>query len=568
MAVTSVKLEQVVYPLLGIAAYWAWSSAVMITSGIWPESPAGPAQLDWLANVTSHCAALAVLSLLLGRLRPQIRRERWGWGCTALIALGTVLVAVGNGLTEAAPLTVAGSACSGLGTAGALLFWASALMAVERKDVQHLILAGSIIVALVVTVLILCLPPAPGTLLCIALPFAITLCRRGENGGRSGQVAAETASDDVWVPGREETESTKTPSRTHVQHLQGNAVPQAADCAPSTRSSEAIGTPASTSAKPTVRKERFLELTSLYLCCFIMALAAGMYQSSSGQGAQAGSIEQWRTLYASVCILMCAAVYLDVRLSSTRLSHLFSRLIVPLIAGGLLIIAAVGDDSNRWGGVPMQTGYHLFLIYIYTQFAVLGRTSSQPLSTFARGTVAIDVGLLAGYAFMAFAGNVADDGMRSVILAVVYLLLLVGVLLFPNVIASVAERNRRRARLVIAEQDEAASANPSSRQAADGETVAEWTSGGGATSGPHNPDATAPGAALSKSELAAFAAGLGLSPREQEVLEHLLRGRTLPAIASEAHLSYNTVKTHVSHIYQKAAVHTRDELIDLLEKRA
>lgn len=514
MAVTSVKLEQVVYPLLGIAAYWTWSSAVMITSGIWPESPAGPAQLDWLANVLSHCLALAVLSLLIRRVGAQVRRKSWGLACAALIALGTILVALGNGLPEAAPLTVVGSVCSGLGTAGALLFWASTLMAIERKDVQHLILAGSIIVALVVTVLILCLPPAPGTLLCIVLPFAITLC--GREGDDHGDRPAGSDADDP------------EPSR-----------PLPAEDA-SRR----------TDAKPAVRKERFLELTSLYSCCFIMALAAGMYQSSSGQGAQAGSIEQWRTLYASVCILMCAAVYLDVQLSSTRLSHLFSRLIVPLIAGGLLIIAAVGDDSNRWGGVPMQTGYHLFLIYIYTQFAVLGRTSSQPLSTFARGTVAIDVGLLAGYAFMAFAGNVADDGMRSVILAVVYLLLLVGVLLFPNVIASVSQRNRHRARLVIAEQDEAAG------NQADGTSPLPGT------------DAIAQGAALSKSQLAAFAAGLGLSPREQEVLEHLLRGRTLPAIASEAHLSYNTVKTHVSHIYQKAGVHTRDELIDLLEKSA
>ena len=44
-------------------------------------------------------------------------------------------------------------------------------------------------------------------------------------------------------------------------------------------------------------------------------------------------------------------------------------------------------------------------------------------------------------------------------------------------------------------------------------------------------------------------------------------GRTLQSIGNETFLSYNTVKTHVSHIYQKTGVHSRDELIDLLDER-
>lgn len=518
MAATPVKLDTVVYPLFGIAAYWAWSSAVMITSGIWPEGSAGHGQIDWLANATSHCVALAMLSLFMERLSPLVSSKRWEIGCAALISLGTVLVVLGAKTTALPLIAVAGSVSSGIGTAGALLFWASALMAIERADMRHFVLAGSIIVALIGTVLILCLPPLAGSLLCIALPFAIVLCAR-EDGGPSVDSAPNAAGFD-----------------------QTEAAAPAAPAVPAV--------PASPAA-PEKRHARIWELASLYLCCFIMALAAGMYQSSSAQSDPGGPIDQWRTLYASVCILVSAAVYLDVRLSTTRLSHLFSRLIVPLIAGGLLIIAVVGDDPNGWGGVPMQTGYHLFLIYIYTQFALLGRTSRLPLSTFARGTVAIDVGLLAGCLFMTFAGDVADDGMRGVILAVVYLLLLIGVLLFPNVIASVTQRSQQRARILIAEQG----------ALDDGAVQQKLAEGGGAgQSGGDQTDA------LSKPTLHAFAKRLGLSPREQEVLEHLVRGRTLPAIASEAHLSYNTVKTHVSHIYQKAGVHTRDELIDLLEK--
>lgn len=58
----------------------------------------------------------------------------------------------------------------------------------------------------------------------------------------------------------------------------------------------------------------------------------------------------------------------------------------------------------------------------------------------------------------------------------------------------------------------------------------------------------------------------GLTPRECEVLPLLAHGRTQPNIAKELFLSTETVKVHVRHIYEKAGVHSRDELIDLAQK--
>ncbi len=56
-----------------------------------------------------------------------------------------------------------------------------------------------------------------------------------------------------------------------------------------------------------------------------------------------------------------------------------------------------------------------------------------------------------------------------------------------------------------------------------------------------------------------------LSTREEEILEYLVRGRSAKSIASEEHITYNTVKTHMSHIYLKLGVHTREELIRIVE---
>lgn len=61
---------------------------------------------------------------------------------------------------------------------------------------------------------------------------------------------------------------------------------------------------------------------------------------------------------------------------------------------------------------------------------------------------------------------------------------------------------------------------------------------------------------------AAFARAIGLTPREAEIFLLLARERSMPRIAHELVLAEGTVKTHVRHIYQKADVSRRQELID------
>lgn len=65
----------------------------------------------------------------------------------------------------------------------------------------------------------------------------------------------------------------------------------------------------------------------------------------------------------------------------------------------------------------------------------------------------------------------------------------------------------------------------------------------------------------------AVAAERGLSPRESEVLLLLAQGRSRAFIQSELFLSDGTVKTHIRHIYQKLDVHSKQELISLIQSR-
>jgi DNA-binding NarL/FixJ family response regulator len=58
-----------------------------------------------------------------------------------------------------------------------------------------------------------------------------------------------------------------------------------------------------------------------------------------------------------------------------------------------------------------------------------------------------------------------------------------------------------------------------------------------------------------------------LSAREIDVLQRMVRGESNRAIAVALHVSENTVKTHVSHIFAKLAVQSRAEAVVVALRR-
>lgn len=63
-----------------------------------------------------------------------------------------------------------------------------------------------------------------------------------------------------------------------------------------------------------------------------------------------------------------------------------------------------------------------------------------------------------------------------------------------------------------------------------------------------------------------YAETYGLTNREIDVLRLYARGHSKASIADSLHLSENTVRNHVKRIYGKVGVHTRDELLAMLNE--
>ncbi|MDD9155686.1 response regulator transcription factor [Aliivibrio sp. S4TY2] len=57
-----------------------------------------------------------------------------------------------------------------------------------------------------------------------------------------------------------------------------------------------------------------------------------------------------------------------------------------------------------------------------------------------------------------------------------------------------------------------------------------------------------------------------LTKKERKVLHLLLDGMNNYEISEQCHISINTVKTHISNVYKKFNIHSRNELLQLIEK--
>lgn len=64
----------------------------------------------------------------------------------------------------------------------------------------------------------------------------------------------------------------------------------------------------------------------------------------------------------------------------------------------------------------------------------------------------------------------------------------------------------------------------------------------------------------------AFAAHYGLTKREHAVMELWVKGHTTAFIEEQLCVSKHTVKTHVTHIYEKTGVNSKESLILLFEQ--
>ena len=280
-----------------------------------------------------------------------------------------------------------------------------------------------------------------------------------------------------------------------------------------------------------------------------------------------------------VCCCITAVALIAVSQGGLRLDiELLYRYCLPFSVLGMLLLLVAPDRSGALAGA-LVTGASLFLqvLVILKVTESTQQTGASPLLAFSVGQ-----GLIGSVVFSGNAGGRAASELPGAGEAVLPLACAIGVFaLFYLLVLTTDGLARRVAKLEGARKtgDEDGATSPDASgdgrpspqvatagtKAASASTIFAGASSPAAAAAASTPADAASAEAL---RLDSFAQTLGLTPREAEVCRYLVQGRSLPFIAEQLYVTAGTVKTHAIHIYRKAGVTSKQELISLFGESA
>lgn len=531
--------------VFGSACLWAWGFLAYLSPVLIPaERPVGGVGIEVGFFVSQGAVVVAAVAIVLALRKRSVAVGRGVLlVCASLLALASALLPLTVAIDAPWPLVGCGAIC---GVAGTLLgcVW-GARYSLESRDVSAVVMV-SFLVAYGIYFAIL--------LLYVATPFVVA--------AQVVVVFLPLASWGLWFW-----------DASARSGLAPEVFPSSA------LSTDIAGSPGSSGKAPGEVTAGSRELHALpWRSLGVIAVAAlvGNVMASVIMGT---SYEGADSLYPGgialcACIATMALVPLTAERTAFSVAQLY-RITVTFSVVGLVAILVLGAAAVPVGGALVQGCTLFFQPLVYVVVTRSTRLQGlSPLVAFGVGQALISAVVLAG--------NLAGKLLFQVAGETPLLLSAVcgaGVLaLFFMAVARAAqvgeEGNEEKdggteemeAETRGADRVKAAAAGRGSSGVAAGERLFE---DGGTTEAATLPngDCAAGVGAQGEDSAAVFARAVGLTARETEILSLLVRGRTLPYIANELFVTTGTVKTHVRHIYEKALVNNRQELLDKMEAR-
>lgn len=531
--------------VLGSACLWAWGFLAYLSPVLIPaERPVGGVGIEVGFFVSQGAVVVAAVAIVLALRKHSVAVGRGVLlACASLLALASALLPLTVAIDAPWPLVGCGAIC---GVAGTLLGCAwGARYSLESRDVSAVVMV-SFLVAYGIYFAIL--------LLYVATPFVVA--------AQVVVVFLPLASWGLWFW-----------DASARSGLAPEVFPSSA------LSTDIAGSPGSSGKAPGEVTAGSRELHALpWRSLGVIAVAAlvGNVMASVIMGT---SYEGADSLYPGgialcACIATMALVPLTAERTAFSVAQLY-RITVTFSVVGLVAILVLGAAAVSVGGALVQGCTLFFQPLVYVVVTRSTRLQGlSPLVAFGVGQALISAVVLAGNLVGKLLFQMAGE--TPLLLSAVCG---AGVLaLFFMVVARAAqvgeEGNEEKdggteeteAETRGADRVKAAAAGRGSSGVAAGERLFE---DGGTTEAATLPngDCAAGVGAQGEDSAAVFARAVGLTARETEILSLLVRGRTLPYIANELFVTTGTVKTHVRHIYEKALVNNRQELLDKVEAR-
>lgn len=502
--------------LLGWGLLTAWG-LVSLTLEIAPI-PGGVAALNAFTSLASLVGCLLVLACGRITARKRVRNRSaardagrlpmrlvWGLACaTSAFSLANQIIL---GLQAPTALAIAAQAGASLAYIGLMYLWFRAYVPLDPQQVEEGAIWSTALCAVIF--LAATLLPYPAALaLCIALPPASAACL--SLASRPHAAALET----------------RLPIGTAPTEIPGSCPSPAPHASPDLPSD-----PSHTAMLATA--------LGVVACGLVFGLPTNL------AGLTAAGTHPALVRLGNLGGLALAAVLALWYVTSARridLSSLF-RMLYPLAAVSLFLTALPNAVASALGLGLAMAGQWALYVFIWIN-AVEGccTVGEQTPAKFAQARISFDTGgMLAGCLGMLLPTIVRAEESEMVIPLVLFGALTVFALVNAFVFRSGSTHDPNA--------DPAHTSNPAlsrSPQPAPSNTE-------GALS------------ALARTRAERLARSYGLSERESQILERLLRGHSTAAIRNELAIAKGTVDTYIQRIYRKCGVHARQELVDLAE---
>lgn len=465
------------FGFIGVSLYASW----LFLSYLNPQAPPGQLlALPWMPSAQLSMVLVATVALALGWLVSDFLITNNGKKTLLAIAVccgpfaGLAPLFADWGLTEYSFIPWA---LAGFGYAALLLLWSTLLITMEHKQILFF-LSAAVIVGAAVYIFATSSLPMAAMLITAALPILSAVCfvlsldtRRQIIGRERAGIVVSAAESDEKDP-------------INWRHI--------AD-------------------------------TLTYTPC----LGIGVYCVMHDLGYPANIV-----CVGIATMVSCAVLLVDTQWHNRITSKMQLKCFLPLAA---LTVFPLSFTSGVAEVVFVFLLFAVFMLSLVTNYSAISLCvrvfELSPIRVFAYGRAFNLLGVLAGYAFAAFAFSdmmAAGNGVGTI--------LAFSGLIFVFILA---------ATFVLEDY------YPVSSEVADEEAIMV--------------EAAVPKRDSWDERCTQVAEQYGLSPRQTEVLSLLSKGRNTVYIQEKLVISHYTAKAHIYNIYQKLGIHSRQELLDLIE---
>lgn len=492
---------------LGFSFWLAWFGA-SYGSAVWIQhSSENSAVISSMFNASTmaHLVALILAAVFSRRVGVALRSNATIFGAGFVTTLGCLcIVAAAPSLLRSEPLFLAGSVLTGVGTA-AFALHAGLLLCALRPGKACNVLLFAQIVGVFLQFMILGLPSSAALAMFVVLPLLSSLC-----------FAIGSA------------------------RKQPDAVRESSRLSPNPKFA--------------------LLLVAIFILSVTSNVSRGVYNASATpfQLADDGAL-----VNLVVVVAICAMAFVTaLSQRSLNVGHWFYPAAVAIIAA--LLVAYLLPESGSFGFVVTGAAYQMLDIIMWYVFSyVVYQSKMSAVFVVASGRAAISGGVTAG----SLVGSLflhPDAMLGDVSAAVVYAVLFVASLM---VFLVLPERQIQCLLMPIPDEDE---------ERLDGKdvVVGEAAKANAAfdpavsSSDAHGPSAAVNSVAPFRMRVQQLASEYGLTEREHEVFMLLAHGRGSQSISDALTISLYTTRAHTRNIYAKLGVHSRQELIDMVDGRA